>query len=255
MFKHRVHYWSCSPLADWLRGTKKPYALTTEEWEDWRTEAKTKRPIRYFVAEHCLNKLQDFFLFPCDLFRNLRSYYYNRWVSKSHVLDTGFKPGSYYELDERILHALFNELVNFVEIELAWMHVIGDKKQQKKFGISGRKGRSPEAGLAYLEWASNLKCEFSSKHKDEPSPQAISSQKIRELYTWWKNRPNRPDPTEVSGWDEYCQRTGQARSRDKEENKRRMSIYKKLEKIERQYEKEDEQKLIELIKIRKHLWT
>lgn len=246
----RINYWSCGAFANWLRGTKKPYALTLEEWEDWRKEAKAKSPVRYWIAETCLNKLQNIVSFPFDVWSNCRNYIYNRWVSRSHVLDTGFKPGRYYEMDERILHALFNEFVNFVEVELAWMHVIGYKKLQKKYGISGRKGRSEEAGLAYLEWASNLKCDFDPKHKDEPSPQAESAQKIKELYTWWKNRPNRPDPAEVSGWSDYCSKNEWSSN-----DKQRGAIFKKMEKIELKYEKEDEQKLIELIKIRKHLWT
>jgi len=37
--------------------------------------------------------------------------------------------------------------------------------------------------------------------------------------------------------------------------KKELSRFKKLEKIEKEYDKEDTQMLIELIKIRNHLWT
>jgi hypothetical protein len=87
----------------------------------------------------------------------------------------------------------------------------------------------------------------------KPTHQAISAQKIKELYLWWKDRPNRPEPMAVAGlsWDQ-----------NKEDNlmggkisKKELLEFKKLEKIEADYEKEDTKMLIELIKIRKELWS
>ena len=46
-----TRYWSCTPLADWIRGTKKLSAGTAEEWDDWTTTAQMKHNFRYWLAE------------------------------------------------------------------------------------------------------------------------------------------------------------------------------------------------------------
>ena len=58
----RTHYWSCSSFADWLRGTAKNGAKTAEGWRDWRKDAETKYPFRYWLAEEGLDKIQNFIL-------------------------------------------------------------------------------------------------------------------------------------------------------------------------------------------------
>ena len=45
------NYWSSSPFADWIRGTKKLSAGTSEEWDDWTTRAQMKHNFRYWLAE------------------------------------------------------------------------------------------------------------------------------------------------------------------------------------------------------------
>jgi hypothetical protein len=90
--------------------------------------------------------------------------------------------------------------------------------------------------------------------EEERSPsQAEYAREEYELYNWWKDRPNRVEPMVAAGldWD-----------KQKEDNllcgkisRKELSSFKKLEKIEADYEKEDTKMLIELIKIRGHLWT
>ena len=113
--KFRYNYWSCSKFADFIRGTPKPWALEWKEWDEWRKSAREKSPWRFWLAEEGLNKLQNFFFFPYDLWSSWKYYYKIRFRDKLHYLKTGCKPGEYYDLDERILHALFNELKIFVE--------------------------------------------------------------------------------------------------------------------------------------------
>lgn len=246
MIRHRFNYWSCSRIADWIRGVNKPTALTMEEWEAWRDEAKSKRPFRFWISEKVLNSAQNFFSFPIDLWRTISAYFRNRFVTKTHFLKTRLRPGVYHELDERILHGLFNELKDFVEVELAWMHGYGKKE------YTFRGGRCREAGLGHLEWASSLKYDESMAFKPgdseygKPTPQAESAVTIRELYLWWtETRPARPEPMDASGWAEDY----------KKGNKDRKDSFKRLRKIEQAYDKEDEKMLLRLIKIRKHLWT
>ena len=53
------NYWSCSALADWLRGTHKPTAETSTGWRDWENAAKLAHPFRYWMADEALDYIQD----------------------------------------------------------------------------------------------------------------------------------------------------------------------------------------------------
>lgn len=256
MIRSRINYWNCSKFADWIRGTSKPYALECGEWANWKKEARKKHPYRYWLAENGLKKLQNFFMFPSDLYYNIKVYINNRFIDKTHYLKTGLEPGNFYEFDYRIIHGLFNELVDFVEIELAH---INKWSNEKKYVF--KHGRCEKAGLDYLDWASNLRYneDYLTNKKDPKygtlTPQAITSLKIRELYTWWKHiRPNRPNPTEASGYSDLPYDDDEEML-FKKRGKRHTDCLRKLEKIEKDYDKEDTQKMIELIKIRKDLWA
>jgi hypothetical protein len=166
--------------------------------------------------------------------------------------------------------------VDFVEVEQAWHYVMWNPEEQKKYNVpwyrSGwlrwRTWRCPEAGMAYLNWASTLTNEEfldeEEKHKAEPTYQAKAAKEIIELYTWWtQTYRNRPDAYDASGWSEYCELSRKANggrlsfSNDKSPELKKMSdkAHKALRKIEEAYAKEEEQMMIRLIKIRESLWT
>lgn len=257
MIRSRINYWSCSKFADWIRGTSKPYALECGEWAGWRKEAKNKHPYRYWLAETGLKKLQNFFMFPSDLYHSIKVYINNRFIDKTHYLKTGLKPGNFYEFDHRIIHGLFNELVDFVEIELALMSKWAGSKDKKYFF---KNGRCEKAGLDYLDWAGNLRYNEDYLGKKCPkygelTPQAKSALKIRELYVWWKHiRPNRPNPMEASGYSDL-EYDDDEEMLFKKRSKKHTDCLRKLEKMEKDYDKEDTQMMIDLIKIRKDLWA
>ena len=93
----------------------------------------------------------------------------------------------------------------------------------------------------------------------------MAAKEIKELYIWWTvTYPNRPDPYDASGWTEYCEASRLANGgklsfgghKDNAELKKMSDkSHKLLQKIEKDYAKEDEQMLIRLIKIRDSLWT
>lgn len=247
LVKHRLNYWSCSKFADLIRGSKKPYALGLDEWDDWEKDIKSKSKIRYYLAEKLLNRLQNFIYFPFDLYHTVEIYLYNRFVSKTHYLKTRLKPGSYHELDERILFGLFNELQNFVEIELA-NQISSEERKQHKY--KGWEQRSASAGLSHLRWAMSLKYDNDfgdPKNFGKPTPQAKSAKKIYELYNWWLARPSRPCPMDLSGWSEN--------HKEKPGSKKRRRSFDELQRIEDKYNSEDEKMLICLIKLRRDLWS
>lgn len=273
------HYWSCSRFADWLRGTPKLKAGTAKEWRDWRNKACTAYPIRYWLAEELLGKIQDFVSWPREAWNNIRYYINNRWVSRSHSLTAhpgDIRPGSWCDVGDRFLPCLFNELVDFVEVETAAHHVLWDDEAREKYGLpwwrSGwlrwRTWRCAEAGLSHLEWAKGLHIDEScgvnpgEQGYGEPTQQAQNAQEILELYHWWtKVRPNRPDPYEVSGWSAICERRRERfdgiiwedeNKKDRSETRQSLDV---LRKLEEQYEKEDEDMMIRLIRARRALWT
>mgnify|MGYP000645030642 CR=1 FL=1 len=275
----RSHYWTCSKFADWIRGTPKGDAKTSEGWDEWHVLAGQSR-LRYWLAEEGLDYLQKVVFFIPDKLYDLKYYINNRWVSRTHSLTASpkdIKPGQWCDVGHRFLPCLFNELVDFVEIELAWWHIAWNSEERAKYNVpfwaSGwfrwRVWRCPQAGLDNLEWQRNLRwtedeCEEGSPNIGKLTPQAEKAQEILDLYTWWtETYRNRPEPMEASGWSAYCEAARLANGgklswggdKSKELKKMSADAMKKLHKMEADYEKEDEAMMIRLIKVRHGLWT
>jgi len=276
-----THYWSCSPFADWIRGTKKLGAGTSEEWDDWTTRAQIKHNFRYWLAEEALGHIQDFVTWPIRTLYDIKYYINNRWVTRTNSLTAhprDIKPGQWQDVGNRFLPCLFNELVDFVEIETAWSHIAwGSKEDRAKYNppfyatgwFRWRTWRSPQAGLDHLDWAMTLTntdwCESDHPEYGKPTGQAERAREIKELYTWWTTvYHNRPDPHDASGWSEHCDAMrvkypgsffSSVNSKDPEDKKASDKAHKLLDKIEKAYEKEDTEMLIRLIKARDSLWT
>jgi hypothetical protein len=277
-------YWSCSPFADWLRGTKKLSAGTAEQWDDWTTAAQMKHNFRYWLAEEGLSHLQDFVTWPIRKIYDVKYYINNRFVTRTHALTAhprDIKPGQWCDVGNRFLPCLFNELVDFVEVELAWWHIAwADKEEKAKYNapfyatgwFRWRTWRCPQAGLDNLDWQRNLRHDVDSGWSEGdpniglPTPQAVKAQEVLDLYRWWKDvYPNRPDAHDASGWSEYCERkrqehgeTGLSFMKESANPETRALgdvALKKTHEIEQAYDAEDEAMMIRLIKVRHGLWT
>ena len=277
------NYWSCSPLADWLRGTPKPTAETSTGWRDWKKAAKFAHPVRYWMADEALDYIQDFVTWPVRKLYDIKYYINNRWVSKTHQLTAhprNIKPGHWQDVGSRFLPCLFNELVDFVEIETASMHIACDTEAREKyaapFWANGwwrwRIWRCPEAGLAHLDWAMTLKSDdtWGMDKEDpnfgKPTQQAESAKEIKELYIWWiKIVPSRPDVYDASGWSAHCA-TRRGKSGDDgifssledqtdEERAVTRSLLDKMHEMESMYLAEDTEMLCRLVRARDSLWT
>jgi hypothetical protein len=275
------HYWSCSKFADWVRGTPKLGAGTSEQWDEWYRKAEGYSRIRYWLAEEGLDYVASVVYWIPDTLHSIKYYINNRWVSRTHSLTAhakDIKPGQWCDVGNRFLPCLFNELVDFVEIELAWWHIAwADDKVKDKykapFWASGwfrwRTWRCPQAGLDNLEWQRNLRWTEDEVGEDfkglgELTPQAVKAQEILDLYIWWtETYPNRPDPYEASGWTATCEAQREANGgkiswgipKDPVFKKAQTKAHKLLQKLEADYEKEDEAMMIRLIKVRHGLWT
>ena len=273
----RSHYWTCSKFADWIRGTTKLKCGTSEEWHEWEDRAKAAYPLRWWLAEEGLDYLQKIVYYIPDKLNDIRYYINNRFVSYSHGLTAhprDITPGQWSDVGNRFLPCLFNELVDFVEIEQAWHHCMWSDEAKTKFEtpwwrsgwLRWRTWRCPEAGLEYLKWASTLtnKDFIEEGEKEEPTYQAKAAKEIIELYTWWTvTYRNRPDPYEASGWSAACEAQRAANGgrlsfnspKDPVLKKASDKAHKLLQKIEADYTKEEEAMMIRLIKIRESLWT
>ena len=166
-------------------------------------------------------------------FRDIHHYIKNRWFQKTHQLTSKLKKGEWHDLDERILHCLYDSLVEFVEQE------VGMESLERQSKFTGKDWGFEETNPEY----------------NEPVPQALYAQETINLYKWWiEDRPQRPDPYEVSGWNNYCDTNSieQLLSTTTEEG---FKLIEKSRYIEQLYDNEDTEMLIRLIKIRHYLWT
>jgi hypothetical protein len=279
----RSKYWTCSKFADWVRGTAKLPAGTVEEWDSWHTTAKMRSNFRYWLAEEGLDHLQTAVMYIPDKIYALKYYVNNRFITHTHQLTAHARditPGTWCDVGNRFLPCLFNELVEFVEVELAWSHIAWGSEEDKAkykapFWATGwfrwRTWRCPQAGLDHLAWEMSLKYDEDWMDKDDPkigqpTPQAINAKEKLDLYTWWTvTRPARPDPYDASGWSAHCDELREANgngvlamfreNNDPKLKKAGDKALKLLHKLEAQYEKEDEDMMIRLIKVRHGLWT
>lgn len=274
------NYWTTGKLADWLRGTTSPTVGTSKEWAAYNKLAKNSHPFRYWLVETALDKAQDIWCYIPEKLNSVRYYLNNRYTSKTHALTSTLKRGQWHEFNTRLLHCSFDSFVDYVEIETAWSHVMwGSKEDRAKYNMPWWRGqwwtrwflewRSPEAGIAHLEWASTLKYDDQwIKKKDPlygtPTPQAISAKEQWALYYWWKHvRPQRADVYDYCGWTAYCNEREAANpegwlfedAESKKDKKRSTALLEAMRKLEEQYASEDEEMLIRLVKIRDSLWT
>lgn len=246
---------------------QKPHALGFKEWDGWHEKTKSARPVAYFLAETLPEFCRDASKTVTDPINNARYWIRTRTFDRYHVIKTNLSPG-YHDVGTRILHGNFSLLVDYVEVELAWMHVVFDKQAREKYrhpwwslGWTRFKSfRDPEAGMAHLRWEMTLDSPSTPAHDRNPL-QAARAREIWELYHWWKHiRPSRPDPHDASGWTEWCE------SRDfsdimlndqktPEEQEKVRDMIDSSCKIEGKYNQEDENMLIKLIKLREYLWT
>ena len=267
---HHSVYWNCSTFADWLRGTPKGRAKSFEDWETWRKEAEAAHPIRFWLAETALSTAQDVLTWPFRKVYDAKYYLINRFVTKTHALTSSLKRGAWHEYDTRVLHCLFDELVNYVEVEEAWSNVAWDSAARARYkppiyGIGRlrtRTWRCAEAGLDKLNWAAGLTEEDDEGNSTGvPTRQAQGAKEIIELYKWWTTvYPQRADPHDVSGWTAICEKRredglGIGASKTPEEADEIKRALELTSKIEQEYDDEDTEMLIRLIKVRRNMWT
>lgn len=268
------HYSSSKPfqlLRTWLK-IKKPTALPFGQWTVWDDNLKKSRPIAFFFTETLpdwLEKPGEWLVDPID---DAIYYLRRRFFYRTHLLETGLEKGKYYDFQNRILHGAFNEMVKYVEQEKAWANIRWDDESRKKYNVPWhvsnwylrwRPWSSPQAGMDHLIWEMNL-------DPEENDSQRQIAEELYILYIWWKEiRVKRDIDTDAyveSGLEEFYSQM------DLKYGKNQWGVfsnrsmtpadrqeYDRLSKInhdlEEQWQREDDEMLARLVKIRRSMWT
>lgn len=246
-------------IRKWLK-VNKPNSATMEEWNEWEENFKTNRPFAFWLTETAPDAISDAYSTLTKPFNSVRYWVRYRLFDRYHVVPTGLKP-NYYDTDSRMLHGMFQLLVDYIEVEKAWIHyVFGTKEDKAKYrmpwysvgSLRFKSFRCAAAGLDHLAWEMTL--DSPDLKEDERSPhQAASAREQLALYEWWtKVRPKRPDPHDASGWTEYCNNRSTPWWKP---DTKSSEILDRCRQIEEQYDREDTEMLKRLIDIRQSLWT
>jgi len=288
MYKWRINYCWNSKFADWLRRVggvpSQPKAATLEEWKEYRTAARMKNRFVYWLSDDGLDTLQDIIMFPSDVLNESITYISNRFIDKTHLINTGLEKGRFHETEDKILHGVMQEVVDFVEIQCASMQLWTDKNKNykrtnwlPKFVSRLIPFRSQQLGVDHLLWEITLRkddswfgynywtdSEEELKRREEekknnseymkPTPQAATAMRLLDVYVWWKFiRPMRLDPMDQSGLMDMLDKDVSIRELGDNEDYREKS--KLCDELEKMQEDEDTFYLKEVIEIRKGLWT
>lgn len=183
-------------------------------------------------------------------------YIHNRWIVPSHkivIRNSEFGIGRYHDSDSRMLYALFQLVVDYVEIECAALNSRFETPVQKwrrrltyipvlTWFIPYP--RNVRRGLHYLRWSIKLKDEQGGLEQSQ------FASDIFKLYTFWiHTRPRRSNP-----WDTYISeretRDWKAPLTDYDR-----SLMQEADRIERLQDDEDTQMLNLIVNIRNRMWT
>ena len=222
-----------------------PSCTDSKGWRSFDEQCKENFPIRYWLNETLIPNTWDVVIRFLKEIRNQIRY---RFFEKLHIISTKL-PYGYHDTDYRMLYGMFSLLVDFVEIELAWMQLISSKDYKRPW-YHVKRFRNKEFGIEYLNWEIEL--------RDENKSQSESAEEIKKLYFWWMTiRPNRPDPYDLMDIPEFQSKGNKLYDwLDNDSNSiRKKEIFEQITILENQYNDEDTEMLTRLIKLRGSLWT
>jgi hypothetical protein len=159
-------------------------------------------------------------------FRNAKNYLRHRFINKFYLINTKLNPGSYYDIDTRMLYGMMNLLVEYIELE------------------------NPMETISWTEDS----CHFNARYT------------ILNIYIWWKNYENRVKEIEdcLTAWSDKNEEErgngpdgpgGWFANINKPQSKKALKLFDKLHELERKLAEEETEMLILLARIRPYLWT
>lgn len=215
-----------------------------EEWNIIDKINKLKYPKRYWIAETLIPNIWWPIKRKWDA---IITYIRFGFFEKHYLIDTKLSK-DYHDCDTRLLHGMFSLLVDFVEIEKAWMQAILCEKYKRPWWKLVSRFRDRELGLKYLDWEITL---INSEYDDL---QGINAKIIKELYLWWvDSRPNRIDPYSIM--EDLPEGIKGFKDWFGKKDPDRTETYKIIDKLETDYINEDTLMLKRLVSVRGSLWT
>lgn len=169
-----------------------------------------------------------------------------------------------------MLHANFSMLKDFVEVEQAWQHWCwSDERKEDKsifhkwqpfYFFFKHNFRRPDLGIEHFEWAATLDDPKLPPH-ERCEHQAVAAREIMELYDWWVNKRPARKEIEVPSYnhqgleDDFLACFDDDFDRESPDYKAHCEAMDAQNSIDIEWNKEDDDMLIRLIKVRHNLWT
>lgn len=234
----------------WLRKKCYPFYpkyATIQEWANIQKEMRQKK-LCYWLIEKIPRRLSVWKMRGRDAVMKVKYRFHPD--HQYHIIRTGLSP-DYYEIDQRMLYGMFNLLVNYVEVELAWLYHLSHPDVDES---------GDETGLLALDWQIENN-EADSQHNSY----AENFKEMKALYLWWTvDRPERERLHEARSSAFYSSRFDLdseksvmeiMAERTAEEKEESSQFHEKELAIEEQHDDEDTEMLIRLIRIRASMWT
>lgn len=256
-------------IVKWLRKKvfriDKPPHTPFGRWERWHQIVRKERPIAWFFTE----SVPTFFEKIVGLFLDPLVQVKDRWVMKKvvrpHLINTGLSATHLHDYKKKFLHALYQELVDYVEVVLANRWIGWSVMQQRKYDyptwkkhwwLNWKPWRCAQAGVDSLRWQADVHEEAASSNR---RAKAITeaAQEIMLLYSWWVHvRPARGSSWARVGLDKFVQQLHEKYGVDAlrqqwtaEEDFQYQSLIDQQEQMEHDWEIEDHSMMIRLINV------
>jgi hypothetical protein len=202
-------------MSEGFQAVKTPDEDDEKEVSRWE---KIKDKVEMWWWENVTDRFR--YVEPFHTIGKIKYSFLNSAFRRHDLIRTKLKKDGYYDKDMLMLHGMMELLVDYVEVEGCFEVVSWD-------------------------WNDDVK---------------RVGKEIKEIYDWWKNYPIRQNQisAQLTIWhDEFTKRDGDGikKWRNKAVSNREEIESKKLDEMEKQLSKEEEEMLIRLIKIRNYLWT
>lgn len=238
------------------------------------------------LIKKLLRKFKYYARYPLQSFKDLERYIAYRTYDNYRVVKADL-PAGFYEPGDLLLPISFALLKKFVEVNLAYQALWSHEDKAPKWLKISEYLPSPLSDIITPDLVSRelgmlaLEDQIESIQKDNMySPQHREEhlhtwKEIKELYIWWTDlRPKRGEPGDVSGFYEICEtlriKNGNVHkfipiagstcksmqfSGSAADYKAYSDASDRMWEEEKRQNKEDEEMLIRLVKIKEHLWS
>jgi len=249
-------------IKSWMKYNP-PGSMTSKGWRLFENEYKEKAPVRFWI----MNSFKFRWIMPIKWkYDRVTDWIRYRTYDQYHKIDTGLKPG-YYDVDTLMLHVNFNMLKDFVEVEQAWSRYIWSDERKENASWCEKhmpfyrrfyKFRRPDLGIKHLEWAATLDDPKLPPH-ERCDHQAVHARETMALYKWWVEERSARKEIEYPEYDKQGLGTMGSLDDDFDRGADDYKVYVSAidagSKQKEDWDNEDEEMLIRLMKIRRGLWT